>query len=374
MSKKGMKRRVLPMLIGVAVGAVVGVALAKSGFRADRPVGEVFLCLLAALFFQIVIHEAGHLVAGRLAGYRLYSFRVMGLVLEQVNGRYKFMYRKASGYGGLCIMFPPERGSKGQHVLFYSGGLAANILCSLGCYLLVSMVVQEPSLLRTLLLTNILMGTLMGIGNAIPFVNAKNFKTDGKLIWDILRNAPGYEYAQKLQYLGARIMGGVRPAALDEIDTAETSLIPDTSWRARWRMMAYYQQLDRGEYDNAVSTIIPSDEDLAGLSPIQAQSNKAELLFTYSILQPNKERADALYQELRGHLERDKTVGSYRIQAAYHAMLCDTEAARVLLQKAHSVAGRYNFPGLIPYEQSLLALVEGRLEAVAEKVAVAAAL
>ena len=67
----------------------------------------VFLIVISALYLQILLHEAGHLVFGLLTGYRFLSFRVGSLMLVREQGKLRLKSFSIAGTGGQCILIPP---------------------------------------------------------------------------------------------------------------------------------------------------------------------------------------------------------------------------------------------------------------------------
>jgi len=81
-----------------------------------------------------VIHELGHLVMGRLTGYRLVTFRIGPVSLTKEEGRLKLRCTgNIKGTGGQCVMMPPESDSPENvpTALYYFGGGLFNILTAL---------------------------------------------------------------------------------------------------------------------------------------------------------------------------------------------------------------------------------------------------
>ena len=87
--------------------------------------------LYAAIFLQIIIHEAGHLVFGLLSGYQYSSFRVGSLMWMKVDGKIKLKKFSMAGTGGQCLMVPPEMvEGKVPFVLYNLGGSIMNMAVS----------------------------------------------------------------------------------------------------------------------------------------------------------------------------------------------------------------------------------------------------
>ena len=121
-------KKLLPFVIGIAGGGAIGGLMAAKADTLPQ------LALAMALFFlsvyaQLILHEAGHLIAGLLSGYRFVSFRIGSLMLLKSGGRYRLARFKLAGTGGQCLMAPPPlRGSDYPNTLFHFGGSIMNML------------------------------------------------------------------------------------------------------------------------------------------------------------------------------------------------------------------------------------------------------
>ena len=141
--KKNTKKATrLPIqIISILIGALCGFAIGMYGFPLfsdDLSIGESLFLLALALFaiyaasmLQIIFHETGHFLFGRLTGYRFVSFRIGNLMWIKENGRLKFCRMSVAGTGGQCLMTPPDlKDDKIPYVLYNLGGPLANLICS----------------------------------------------------------------------------------------------------------------------------------------------------------------------------------------------------------------------------------------------------
>lgn len=100
--------------------------------------GELYAA--AVLFFAAaavllpVLHEAGHLLGGKMSGYRLLFMRIGPLTLERdVKGRLALSF--GEWRGGQCAMVPKdaEAGGNCPYRLYNSGGILSDLLaCAVG--------------------------------------------------------------------------------------------------------------------------------------------------------------------------------------------------------------------------------------------------
>lgn len=149
MKRKFNIKQLLRPLMGLGIGALVGVACAASLFAV--PVIREFLkgpmsdsgilvfmlywfaamaLMVVTVYMQIIIHEAGHLVGGLLSGYGFVSFRVFNIVLVRRNDGWHFGRFSVAGTVGQCLMEPAGEGLDDAvsmpYRLYLASGVAAN--------------------------------------------------------------------------------------------------------------------------------------------------------------------------------------------------------------------------------------------------------
>ncbi|MDO5411629.1 MAG: M50 family metallopeptidase [Lachnospiraceae bacterium] len=126
---------VLYMLAGAGCGIFIGKYISELS-DSGKTIGELLFeaaLLLAGLylasFFQIVVHEAGHLVFGLLTGYRFCSFRIGSLMWIKDENGIRFCRYSLAGTGGQCLMEPPAwNEEKTPCVLYNLGGPVMNLI------------------------------------------------------------------------------------------------------------------------------------------------------------------------------------------------------------------------------------------------------
>lgn len=85
-----------------------------------------------AFLLQIILHEAGHLIAGLLSGFTFSSFRILHWIWISQNGKIVFRHVPAAASLGQCIMKPPACFQSSERYQMYNyGGAAANAFGSL---------------------------------------------------------------------------------------------------------------------------------------------------------------------------------------------------------------------------------------------------
>ena len=123
-------KKAIGIVFLIAIGAVFGIFLGKFvGNYADSPI-YVFLWLALAIILyilQLIMHEAGHYLFGRLSGYTFVSFRIDNYTWIKENGKLVLKRFKIPGTGGQCLMMPPKEDINGdKYVLYHMGGVIVN--------------------------------------------------------------------------------------------------------------------------------------------------------------------------------------------------------------------------------------------------------
>ena len=161
------------MLIGAICGVVMVSYLDKSPegtplYQELLSFAGLFLGMYVALFFHMIVHEAGHLLFGLMTGYKFSSFRIASFMWLKENGKLKLKRLSLAGTGGQCLMIPPDmKDGKIPLVLYNLGGSFINIILGalfLAGYLLFS----DVPFLSPLLLMFAVVGFMTAMMNGIP--------------------------------------------------------------------------------------------------------------------------------------------------------------------------------------------------------------
>ena len=198
--KETKKRNIGQILIPagfVLIGAICGVLFMKflnktetAGTLSREKILTILVLIVsmyAALFLQIIIHEAGHLVFGLLTGYRFVSFRVSSFMWLKDNDRIRFKRLSVAGTAGQCLMAPPDLKDGKMPVQLYNyGGAIMNLIASAVSGGL-AMLCPAGSFLRLFLLMMMAAGVAFALTNGLP-VKTGLMNSDGRNAWDLARN------------------------------------------------------------------------------------------------------------------------------------------------------------------------------------------
>ncbi len=138
-----------------------------------------FAFILLGLYLQVIIHEAGHLLAGLITGYRFLSFRIGNVMLLKIGGKYSFKRFSLAGTSGQCLMIPPDRAPDGTYPyrLYHMGGVLLNLITAAAsvtafCF------IPDGNYFGSFLFFFGIFGVILAIFNGIP-MRSGGVPTDG---------------------------------------------------------------------------------------------------------------------------------------------------------------------------------------------------
>ena len=260
------------LVMRFAIGAVIGAVVVSGGLElaaaanvdiaafipgepglAGLALGLVFLVL--AFWVQVVLHEAGHALAGIAGGLRPLAFGIGPLRLERGADGWRFRWGGGlSGISGFAALLPPADGSpsRGVQAAYLLGGVVANaIVAGLALWALAA---SPPEMLRGLLVALAATGLFVAVVNLIPF-RSQGWLSDGAGLWSLWRQ-PGLAFASiTLQQVLQASMDGVRPrdwpAALLPADDAPFGEYDEPGLDTAIASMRLSRALDAGRPDQA---------------------------------------------------------------------------------------------------------------------------
>lgn len=176
--KKSSWQQYIGMVFFMVIGAVCGVLMVQYVEKTEaaaKGIGEVimslvvlFLIMYIAIFLNIVIHEAGHLVFGLATGYKFCSFRIGSLMWMKENEKIRLKRLSLAGTGGQCLMSPPKYGDgKFPVVLYNLGGSLFNVFAGIIC-LVLYLPGKGENLFSAAMFLFAVVGFVLALMNGIP--------------------------------------------------------------------------------------------------------------------------------------------------------------------------------------------------------------
>lgn len=215
-------RRVLTPLAGFLAGVGGGVAAAHLAFSASGPLhglggiglGAALATFALGLWLHVIVHEAGHALAGLAGGMRILALGIGRWRFERGGDRWRARRGTTlAGVGGFAALVPgPTRGGGVvAQAVYLLGGPLANLATGAGaCLLAAALAATAPAWIAGALLGLGLSGLLMGLVNLVPF-RTHGWRSDGMGLADLLLGRPDARVLQRVQAAMALSAAGTRP-------------------------------------------------------------------------------------------------------------------------------------------------------------------
>lgn len=370
--KKAGWQQLFSLAIMILTGAVCGIFvishLELTG-ASELPFAELlaFLGLIVgvyiALFFHIIVHEAGHLVFGLATGYKFCSFRVGSLIWVKEGGKIRFKRLSLVGTGGQCLMAPPEiKDGKMPLALYNLGGAILNTVVGAVFAVLYAVYPYIP-FLSPLLIMLAAIGFMTAVINGVP-MRLGTIDNDGYNAFAISRSKEAVEAFRIQLKVVEQTSRGVRVKDMPaEWFTLPSDEAMNNSMVATRAVFAANRLMDEGRLEDAdalmahlleiESGIVGLHRDLMSCDRITIEllgECRAELI--EGMLTP------ALKKFMRA-MKRYPTV----LRTEYALALLkdrDGERARVLKDDFEKAARTYPYPQELDSERELLRLIEDR--------------
>ena len=215
-------------------------------------IGVTLVGLVFAVLVHLILHEAGHLIAGLLTGYRFLSFRVFKFTLVKTEDGLRWKKFHIAGTGGQCILELPEDQDVETVPWFWynAGGVLMNLiimLLSIGLLRLLNPGVVGFALLAMLAFV----GLFMAMMNGVP-ANIGGISNDGHNIWMLWRRPAERRYFLRSLQIAGQLSRGKRMSEMPEEWTEDRPITEKSSCLELTSRLTYMALLeDKGELDKA---------------------------------------------------------------------------------------------------------------------------
>ncbi|HEX5726819.1 MAG TPA: M50 family metallopeptidase [Longimicrobiaceae bacterium] len=268
-TEAGRTRKILGMLVSMLLGALAGGAGAWFFMTnlpaADLTGGEkllIALGVLPLLPLLVAMHEVGHLLGGRLAGFRALLLLVGPLRAERHAGRIRVrLNRRVSLFGGLAVSAPTDtRDLRRRTLLVIAGGPMVSLAggaAFLGLWWALGLGSLPPEaplaqVYAAVALLVLGVGSLAVAALALMPGTSAGFYTDGARILHLLRPGPLVDRDMAVKALTGLSLSGQRPRDWDAGLVSQALAAPDASpFHVVALQHAYAHALDSGDLAGA---------------------------------------------------------------------------------------------------------------------------
>lgn len=340
------------LLLGVA-GAAVGygiAALFKSGSaeRAEslsRGQGAMLFGLaIAGMFLVILVHELGHLLGGRLVGFRFALLIVGPVEVRRTASGVRWGINSSPAlWGGLAASLPLDTSDLRRRTMaLVAGGPIASLVFSALAGILWKGL--GGGVLASAAAITAAASLAIGVITLIP-ARASGFFTDGARLVQLSRDDAAADSQVRLLTLTAMSMAGTRPQDWPrDILEGDVDAHADGLFRLALNGLRYYAAVDRNELDVAREHLAAVVSDLAETPPTLQPSWATEAVWFEGVVRRDAPAA-AEWAELARRPGIVDAAAAPRIDAALAWSRGDAEAARKAAVEALKVLDRSLDPG-----------------------------
>src|SRR5882672_1936626 len=194
-----------------------------------QPSIELITILLGAAWCALAVHEAGHLIAGRIMGFRFGFFAIGPIWLAREGAIIRLRWnRLPAAWGGMALAYPTDTRSLAARMAFYAaGGPAASLALSVTSFWFAHSIPALTSHSRWPMALAI-MSTCVLLATVQPFGTGIGVRSDGGRVLLFVASRMKAEAEAAVVALMGLAAAGVRPRDWDAqlVRTAETIRSP----------------------------------------------------------------------------------------------------------------------------------------------------
>jgi hypothetical protein len=288
MTRRAVWQAVVGGLIGGSAALAVGLFVQFPRLRLTT--GDLALLVpafVAVLFFIVLVHESGHLIAGVAARLRPCLFIVGPFMLERLETGWRARFNTVFPLTGGMVGCLPRRSESLRQRMFVlvAGGPAASFVLGVGGLVLVRYLYHPgrmaggAAIAFTLALTVAVGSLAVGLIALVPG-QGHGFPSDGARLLALLRRGPTADAELALTTVAGASIAGQRPSQWDSVLVQQMLVLPlDSPHGVGARLLAYVHELDRGRVDEARRYL---DDALAHRDVLPAMSRPTLLLHAAS--------------------------------------------------------------------------------------------
>ena len=377
MKKKAKKRIQWQQYIAVAIfmliGGVCGVLMAQyvgKNVQPDTFIGVelfslvcLFLGMYIAIFIQLIIHEAGHLVFGLLSGYKFGSFRIFSFMWVKENDKVCLRRLSIAGTGGQCLMSPPDmKDGKIPLVLYNLGGSLMNVIASVLFFVLYILTKGTP-ILSTMLLMCAIVGVGIAIMNGLP-MRLGTVDNDGYNAFSLTRNSEAMRSFWIQMKVNEQLAKGVRLKDMpDEWFAVPSDEAMKNSMVVVMGIFACNRLMDRKEFQEADKLMEHIMNIESGMVGLHRSLMVCDRMYIEMISENRKEVIEGmLTKEQKQFMKQMKKFPSvlrteYALALLHNKERENAEKIKTLFEKC---AKSYPYQNDVESERELMKLAEGK--------------
>lgn len=310
-----------------------------------------------------VFHELGHILFGKICGFRFNALHVWFFHIVKSGGKMRIRFgRMPEGEAGSAEMLPmSSEKMRSRYCLVTAGGLVFSFLWFVGALLALIFAHGAPFAVYALIATSLPYAFYLFACNILPFSDPP---TDGAILLGLARGDAASLTAVNILSIEGYLMRGDTPSQIPEELYYGAPQLPEDD--GNFILLTDYRlarALDEGDARTAAAL----SDRLKGLAQFVPSYCRlevaADVLFVECSVKQDVKEAQRLYPALRQYLKGERTVTAQRIAAAYELFAGGDRAACLRhLSAAQELAEACTVPGAVLFERKLLACIREELE------------
>ena len=345
-------------LILTIAGLFAVVMVANGTFNANLGIVLTFFAIGAIIagFVCTVLHETGHLIAGKKNGFAFVSMVIWFFRWSKERGKITFDFVMMGDEAGYTEMVAKNTENLDKRLKNMTlGGLIATAPAML-MGVIPFFIVDKLSLFGFLLWAMFLpIGIYMFFGDALP-MSSGGFGNDGKVLYSIKRNDDDIKVCLSILKIQSELFNGKTPSEIDEKYYFDLPQLAEDNWNFATLLSARYEYyLDKKDYENAKKTT----DRMLSLTQYFPRSYeyavKVHALYNACTFDRNDTLADDLMSELEKYLNKRNGSVEIRVKMAYLLYIKgETEALDVFYKKGVKETNKCPLRGEGVFERKLL--------------------
>lgn len=359
-------KKYIAMAFFVLIGVVCGLLIARYIDHVVFSKGilsliGLFLGMYAAIFVQLIIHEAGHLVFGLLSGYQFSSFRIFSFMWVREGDKIRLKRLRIAGTGGQCLMAPPDMvDGKIPVVLYNLGGSFMNIIAGV-IFLGLFFAFAKMPFVSTVMLLFAVIGFMIAIMNGVP-MRTGTIDNDGYNAFSLTRNPDAMRSFWVQMKANEQLTKGVRLKDMPD----DWFLVPadeamKNSMVVVMGIFSCNRLMDARQFEEADRLMAHMLEIDSGMVGLHRSLMICDRMYVELITKNRREVLDGMLgKEQKKFMKSMKNFPSVlRTEYAY-ALLCERDFAKADKVKTQfdKCAKTYPYPNEVVAERELMEMAE----------------
>lgn len=354
------------LLLAFTVIAVFVVTLiGNNNFYVDLgPIVAVFIlgAILAAVV-NTLVHEFGHVIAGKKNGFTFISMRIFLFTFVKLGKKLKVEFTGLREELGETEMLPnSDENLEKRFIKMTKGGLiATTVLLVLSLVPLVTVSFMGAKLWWVYALTSMFfpVSVYFFFANVLPMEN-EGLLNDGAVISGLKNGDAVSKVTVGLLKIHSELMRGKSPAEIDESLFYDLPQLPEDNPNFTLLLNnRYAYELDKGDFEKVKKLSDRLEGLLDDMPKAYAGAVMADLLYNACTFDFDEEKADNLVEDNERYLNGVNNFTNLRIKSAYLTYVVkDYALANEFISKAEREVDKCRVEGLKKYEQKLISKIK----------------